>query len=352
MKRRHMSLALLFLLASCNAPDSGQNGVGSPPEDGEFATPPVSVRAPVQIFGRVATGSERTVTAEFAARIEEVHHDAGSRTGPGEILFTLDLSQLVREQNSLADRSRQIDLQIGDLQTRLLAATDTENPELTEASLNMSAAEDEVRRARINFERNTQLFAESAVSQRVLDDAREGLAAAERARARAQLSERTTTERLARTARELETEIELSRLERDRIREERNDLAQRIDRSGLENGGIVSPFQNGLVTEVFVIPGDRVSSGARLARVADRDSLEVIADLPEEFLLDVHRGDRAEIAPLADRSRRYRGRVDWIALIAERSGNETTVRTRIVLDEVDDFILPGMNVDVTIIPEE
>lgn len=297
-------------------------------------------------------GNEQTITAEFPARIVAVHLDAGARAAGGDALITLDLSQLEREQTSLADQYRRIELQIDDLRTRLRAATAVEHPERTEASLNVEAAEDEVRRARINLDRTGQLFSESAVTQRVLDDAREGLAAAERALQRARLSERATTERLSRTARDLEREIELSRLDRDRIREERSDLMRRIAGSGLSESSIVSPFRNGLVTEVFVIPGDRVSPGARLARVADRDSLEVIADLPEEFLLDVQSGDRAEIVPLADRNRLYQGRVEWIASLAQRSGNETTVRTRILLEDTDDFILPGMNVDVTITPAD
>ncbi len=352
MKLKYTLLAISFLVVSCTGPEARQHSTESSFEARAATSPVTSVRTPVQIFGRVTTGDEQTLTAEFPARVVNVHLHAGARAVGGDALITLDLSELEREQNSLADRYRRIELQIDDLQARMRTVTDVEHPEQTEASLNIEAAEDEVRRARINLDRTGQLFSESAVSQRVLDDARESFAAAERALQRARLSARATTERLSRTARELEREIELSLLDRDRIREERSDLARRIDHSGLSDSSIVSPFRNGLVTEIFVIPGDRVSPGARLARVADRASLEVIADLPEEFLLDVQTGDRAEIVPLADRNRRYRGQIEWIASLAQRSGNETTVRTRILLEETDDFILPGMNVDVTITPAD
>ncbi len=350
MKHKLCAAALLVLIAACEAPDTRPQTGAASDSDGASAAVPARQPAAVQIFGRVAAGAEEMLTAEFPARVTAVYHEPGSRVGSEAILFSLDTNQLEREQESLQTQLRRVELQIDDLSSRRAIARDPDNLERTEAVLNVQAADDERSRARAELERTQQLFREAAVSQRTLDDASERDAAAARALDRARLARQVVEDRLARTVRELGSEIELAELEYGRLRNEINDLAQRVERSGAHDGRVRSPFDNGLVTDVFVTPGDRVSTGSRLARVADGAALEIVADLPEEFLLDVSPGDRSTIVPLADRTRRYTGEVAWIASVAERSGNETTIRTRILVEDADDFLLPGMNVDVSIIP--
>jgi hypothetical protein len=80
----------------------------------------------------------------------------------------------------------------------------------------------------------------------------------------------------------------------------------------------------------------------------DADSLEIEAGIPEEFIKDIRIGSPAAVMPVADKTRSYTGSVSYISGSAVYQNGETQVMVRIKLDDADDFLLPGFNVDVEI----
>ena len=148
----------------------------------------------------------------------------------------------------------------------------------------------------------------------------------------------------------LETRVEEAQIEQLRMQQERN--AARLNRDYLFGTEPVlevrSPYGPAVVSEITGTPGDLIGAGTRLARIERTGELSVEAFVPEEFIRDVSRGASVRIVALADRSRSYHGTVEHVAGAAEQRGNETVFRIRVSIDDVDDFLRPNMNVDMSI----
>lgn len=349
---RYSAFALVAALAIAGCDARGSGATGGPPT---APPPPGAVqraRPPVSVFGVVVADVSRTIAPGFSARIAEVVTREGREVARGDVLIRLDMDDYDREVESLARRRRRSELRIADLTQRLAYARSDDHDELVDAQIALDGSQDLFERARADLRRNEQLASEGAVSRRAVDDARDRLGEAERALDRSRLRLRTTRDRLVRSASDLETEIELERLELDALQRDIARLRSLVRTDAVSRPNVVSPFEAGIVAEVAVQPGDQVGPGSRLVRIIDRDTLVVSADLPEEFLRDVTIGAAARIVALADRRRSYTGVVLEIARQARRVGNETVVTARISIDNRDAFLLPGMNVDVAIQPRD
>lgn len=126
-------------------------------------------------------------------------------------------------------------------------------------------------------------------------------------------------------------------------------LRNRLDQPFLKEGAVVSPLDDAIVSEISYAAGDLVEPGRRVMKLSSLEGLVVKADVLEEFIKDVKVGAAVTIRPTADKSKEYTGKVTVIGKMAfqARSG-ETTVPVEISLDNADDFLLPGFNVELKI----
>ncbi len=94
--------------------------------------------------------------------------------------------------------------------------------------------------------------------------------------------------------------------------------------------------------------GDIINPEVKLLSIIGLDNIIVKADIPEEFIKDVNMGSKAIIVPLADKTKKYKGSIIKIDSRAIYKNGETIVPVEISIDNMDDFLLPNFNVDVTI----
>lgn len=115
------------------------------------------------------------------------------------------------------------------------------------------------------------------------------------------------------------------------------------------NGGIVlsSPV-SGVVSEIGVREGQSAPAGTLLFRVNGMDTVWLEAALPQAAVMDIAAGTPVEASVSAMPDRRFSGRVE--TLLPQLDPASRTQRARIVLDNRDGLLAPGMFAEIELTP--
>src|SRR5579859_2895391 len=116
--------------------------------------------------------------------------------------------------------------------------------------------------------------------------------------------------------------------------------------TNLANTTIRAPIE-GTVISKPLLPGDVVSPGTTMARIADFSSIVVETDVPESRLHLVGKGRPCEIVLDAYPDRRWRGEVVEVSPQLNRSKATATVKVRFL--DRDDTVLPEMAARVSLL---
>lgn len=133
------------------------------------------------------------------------------------------------------------------------------------------------------------------------------------------------------------------------VREREIDMELAWD--ALQQTYLRAPFA-GVVTEVWVEPGQSVGTNDAVVQLVDDSSFLVRVAVDELDIARVKEGQRVEIRLDADPSRMWPGVVEHVSLVANTSGNLVTVPVTVRFTEVDDFLRPGYTATVNIIVTE
>lgn len=103
---------------------------------------------------------------------------------------------------------------------------------------------------------------------------------------------------------------------------------------------------SGVVLDKMAIEGERFMPGETLFRIADLSSVWIIADVHEQDLARVHVGQGAQVRLETFPGRIFEARVDYLYPTLETATRST--RLRLVLDNVDGLLRPGMFAQVAL----
>lgn len=106
---------------------------------------------------------------------------------------------------------------------------------------------------------------------------------------------------------------------------------------------------HGYVMTLSTREGAAIAPEAPLFELVGHDPLWVIVDLPEALSASVVRGGAAQVHAAAHPGRTFNGTIDY--LYPELDMATRTRRARIVLDNSEDALHPGMYVDVTLVAD-
>jgi RND family efflux transporter MFP subunit len=261
--------------------------------------PPASV---FEVSGYVTASRHATISSKITGRLEEILVTEGARVAERQVVARIDDSAARGE-------------------LRLAEAV------LSTAARTLDQGEVEFREANRALGRSRSLFEGGVVSQSDLDAAaaRAETLGAQRAVAREQL--RVAEQQVA------------------------------LKRQDLEDTVIRTPFA-GVVTSLNAQAGEMISpisAGGGFTRtgictVVDMKSLEVEADVREDFIDRVRAGQPATVTFAAYPGWRVPARVALTMPAADRSS--ATVRVRFTLETTDPRILPNMSVKVALQPTD
>jgi membrane fusion protein, copper/silver efflux system len=129
------------------------------------------------------------------------------------------------------------------------------------------------------------------------------------------------------------------------------DIPEKVIRQ-LEQSGEVkralpinSPF-SGTVIDIAVEPGHYITPKQRLYRIADLTNVWVYANVYEPDLPWIRTGDMAMISVASQPGKQFSGTIDYVYPYEE--GKANTVKVRLIFDNSDGRLKPGMFADISI----
>jgi HlyD family secretion protein len=252
--------------------------------------------------GYVTPRRRATIAAKITGRVTSVHFDEGTRVQEGQLLATLDDSDVQRAlESAKADRDS-AQAAIADFQVQL-------------------------KNAEIELGRAQKLQAAGVQTQENLDNA---VMATDSLKAKIALAKQQVLASASRIN-EAQQAVDNTII--------RAPFAGIVVSKDAQVGEIISPISAG---------GGFTRTG--IATVVDMKSLEMEIDVNESYISRVTPGQRVEAYLDAYPDRKLTGFVRTVIPTADRQ--KATVKVRITFDKIEDFILPDMGIKVTFLGAE
>jgi len=314
-------------------------------------------------------GEVVTVSSRVSGWLTELNVIEGDIVTEGQVLAQVDSRDSLLQQEVSQTKLRSIESQMavvraqfGQVDAETLGKVQSDTNRLVAAEAEVSSLEVQLKQAQFDYERARELTAQKWLSQQAMERARTTLqqareqhrkAIAEVAAARGVLSSASGSRRQLQV---LEGQLLVLARQADEIRAEMKrkevDIADRT---------IVSP-SDGRIVMTFVRKGEHVSVGQRILMFHDPSRIWVEANIKETDIGLIEPGMTASIRVDAYRNLKFEGKVHRIGQAATSkfallpdpnpSGNFTKITqrlpVRILLDQADPRLRPGMMVEVDI----
>ena len=240
-----------------------------------------SVRRAVDVIGTLAPVDQVTVSSQTDGEVKKILADLGDRVSAGQVLVALD-----REKQQYTFDQQQAAL------ARALAqygAADPEHlPDLDKTSDARRANADLVQATQA-FDRASELFKQTLISQQAFDDARATLN-----------SRRAMYDTALQNARNLRASFQAA------------EASMKLAARQLRDPEIRAPF-DGFVEKRLVNPGELVKAQNPVMAIVRLNPLKAIAEIPEKMVPWIVTGQAAELHVDAYRDRTFTGKVSRIS---------------------------------------
>ena len=240
-----------------------------------------SVRRAVDVVGTLAAVDEVTISSEADGKVSKILADLGDRVSAGQLLIQLDNE---KQQYTLAQQQAAL--------ARTLAqygAADSEHlPELEETPDARRANADLVQATQA-YDRASELFKRTLISQQALDDAKAALT-----------SKRAIYNSAIQNAKNLRASIQGS------------EATMKLAGRQLRDTEIRAPF-DGFVQKRFVNQGELVKTQMPVMAVVRLNPLKVIAEIPEKMAPWIGSGQAVDLKVDAYQDRTFTGKVSRIS---------------------------------------
>lgn len=275
--------ALAAAAASCSKSQTAQ----ARSSDGDarpVAVTPVhkdSVRRSVDVVGTLAAVDQVTVSSETDGKVRRILADLGDRVRAGQVLIELDNE---RQQYSLEQQQAAL--------ARALAqygATDPQHLPEIERTPDVQKAKADLVQATQSFDRASELFKRTLISQQSLDDAKTALE-----------SKKAGYDAALQTARNLRASIQAS------------EATMKLASRQLRDTEIRAPF-DGFVERRLVNLGELVKAPMPVMAIVRLDPLKVTAEMPEKMAPWITAGRPLELHVDAYPNRAFSGKVTRIS---------------------------------------
>jgi RND family efflux transporter MFP subunit len=277
-------VAVVPLLAlGCSHPDTAQARGGDP------AAKPVkveavrsdSIRRSVDVVGTLAAVDQVTISSEADGRVRRILADLGDRVTAGQVLVELD-----SEKQQYTYEQQQAAL------ARTLAqygAADPEHLPEIEKTADVQKADADLVQATQAYERASELFKRTLISQQALDDAKAALQSA-----------RATYDVALQNAKNLRAGIQASQ------------ATMKLAARQLRDTTIRAPF-DGYIEKRLVNLGELVRAQMPVMAIVRLDPMKVVAEIPEKMTPWITDGRPVELRVDAYPERTFAGKVTRIS---------------------------------------
>jgi multidrug efflux pump subunit AcrA (membrane-fusion protein) len=240
-----------------------------------------SVRRAVDVVGTLAAVDQVTISSEADGRVRAILADLGDRVTAGQVVIKLD-----NEKQQYTYEQQQAAL------ARTLAqygASDPQHLPDIEKTPEVERANADLVQATQAFDRASELFKRTLISQQALDDARTALQ-----------SKRASHTAALQNAKNLRASIQAS------------EATMKLAGRQLRDTDIRAPF-DGYVEKRLVSLGELVKTQMPVMAVVRLDPLKVIGEIPEKMAPWISVGQQVDLQVDAYRGRPFAGKVSRIS---------------------------------------
>jgi RND family efflux transporter MFP subunit len=240
-----------------------------------------SVRRAVDVVGTLAAVDQVTISSEAEGKVSRILADLGDRVTAGQVVIQLD-----HEKQQYTYDQQQAAL------ARALAqygATDPQNLPDIEKTPDAQRANADLVQATQAFDRASELFKRTLVTQQALDDARAALQ-----------SKRAIYNAALQNGKNLRASIQAS------------EATMKLAGRQLRDTDIRAPF-DGFVEKRLVNLGELVKTQMPVMAVVRLDPLKVIAEIPEKMAPWISAGQAVDLQVDAYQGRKFTGKVSRIS---------------------------------------
>lgn len=313
--------ALLALVIAGNAVRGSRAPQGIEVDGLEVVTTDLTVD--IRASGVTHAADPVEIRAPLSGRLVDVTVEPGDQAAVDHVIARYDTEDLRVQVGRLQQELAQARAQLADLLNRRSAAEEQAGPQLAQA-------ESRVRQARLALQGVLQLPEWDLERKQAEERVREAEAALVELKSRLE-GEQVSAEQIA-AARASVTAAEAA-------------LAQAQAR--LVDVELRTP-EAGTVLEVLVEPGESVTAGQLIARIARLDVVEIIAEIDETDVGSVKPGLTARVNSLAYPDRTFTAEVVRLSPVARRQGQVGVFDVTLRAENGEQLLRPGMTVSVDI----
>jgi HlyD family secretion protein len=278
-----VAASLTCALAGCSRSETAQarSQEGTPRAVRVDTVKQESVRRAVDVVGTLAAVDQVTISSEADGKVSRILADLGDRVKGGQVVIQID-----NEKQQYSYQQQQAAL------ARALAqygATDPQNLPDIEKTPDAQRANADLVQATQAYERATELFKRTLISQQAFDDAKAALQ-----------SKRAIYNAALQNGRNLRASIQAS------------EATMKLAGRQLRDTEIRAPF-DGFVERRLVNLGELVKSQTPVMAIVRLDPLKVMAEIPEKLAPWISTGQTVDLQVDAYPTRKFAGKVSRIS---------------------------------------
>ena len=376
MKRKIcMALAGIMVLTA---------GCGKTIEE-EVVQEEVQVENSIDVFGKIEANKKRDVYINFPALIKEIHIKEGQSITKGTPLFTLEysgyLNDIKKAEQKLELSNTELDFNkksVGalddtinkleeekSLKNNYISEDSSHTLELLQSNLNL--IEQQIKEEENNYETLQELYKEGGTSEDEvkkskirIDGFKKDKISTEKAIIEFQDNIKMQVADLSNsivstTEKRLDAEKSNQLIEKQKnlntsITElEIEDMKEKMNNVYIKDNQVITELDKAIVEEIKCEEGEYVgvNEPTYCVKLLDANSIQAVADVPEEFISDISIGQKCKVTPYYDKTLTIEGEVERISEVAINKDGEVVVQVYVNLLNKDKLILPGFSVDVT-----
>lgn len=323
-------------------------------------------------FGIIKSADKKDIYIDFPAVIERMNIKDGQKVNRGEVLFSINFDSYLNEINSkkvelksliLEQKDSRLELEklkknLSQLQECYKSET---YPELSKLKNNLQYAKKVYEQSLDKLKSLEELFKADIISGDELDSFRNKTESDKKAVEEIEFSIESIKYNLKNEIDDLKSSFDQKRemltgdsntdIYEEKVKVLKSTIKlmeDKLNQSFIVKNNIVSDMDNAIAYGINYANDETIDAEKKVLSLMSYKSLRVEATVPEGFIKDIRLGAKVTVVPLADKSRRYQGKIIFIANNAELVNGETNVNIQTSIDNNDGFLQQNFNVNIEI----
>lgn len=345
----------------------------------------VKTESTIDVFGQIKALDKHELYIDFTSIVKDIHIEEGQRVSKDTPLFTLEYGAYERQ---MKEAEKRLELAIAELDANkqgvggLTAKAEKlhEAKSLKDGYLNndssytlkllenkLSLIKNQILDEEKNYDSLKQIYEVGGVTQNELDKSKLTIQTLKKdqveiEKAIIEFKDSTKLEiaELGSSIASVEEEKQTIESVNELIETQKNlntlitqlqidDMKEKLESVTIKDNKVYTDLENAIVEEIICEEGEYlgIDGPSYCVSLLDADSIQVVADVPEEFIKDIYIGQKCKVTPYYDKGLEIGGEVQRISEIAIKKDGEVIVQVYVKLLEESDLVLPGFSVDIS-----